>query len=173
MDPQHVWSALERGGATIQGNPATAESPTDLRLAKYNGLLDPPGAEALGSALAEQLGDREVGLVVVWEDVEDVVLGFVVGQRLRVPVLRTFNADGLVGHAGQVPRGARAVLVTDCPRSPVAARAVRALLESAGGELLGLAALVESGAEEEPPLASLVALRDQLGVSPGSRERGA
>jgi adenine/guanine phosphoribosyltransferase-like PRPP-binding protein len=173
MDSQHVWSALERGGAILLGNPASAESPADLRLAKYNGLLDPPGAEALGSALGERLGDREIGLVVVWEEVEDVVLGFVVAQRLSVPVLRTFNADGLVGHAGQVPRGARAVLITDCLRAPLAARAVRALLESVGGELVGLAALVESGLEEEPPLACLVALRDKLGAGMAGRERGA
>jgi adenine/guanine phosphoribosyltransferase-like PRPP-binding protein len=173
MDPQHVWSALERGGAAVQGNPASAESPADPRLAKYNGLLDPPGAEALGSALAEHLGGREIDLVVVWEEVEDVVLGFVIAQRLSVPVLRTFNADGLVGHAGQVPRGARAVLVTDCLRTPHAMRAVKALLENVGGELLGVAALVESGAEEEPPLACLVALRDQFGAGLASRERGA
>jgi len=98
--------------------------------------------------------------VVVWEDVEDLVLGYVVGRRLGVPVLRTFNADGLVGHAGPLPPGAKAILVTDCVRDQVASRAVGALLERAGGELLGLAALVDSGVAEQPLLASLVGGRE-------------
>ena len=162
MDESNVWAALERGGAVQRGHFAEVDGHADLRLAKYNGLLDPSGAEALACALAEQVGERGATLVVVWEDVEDVVLGYVVGRHLGVPVLRTFNADGLVGHAGPIPPGAKAILVTDIVRDPLAPRAVGALLERSGGSLLGAAALVEGGIEDGPLLASLASLRSHL-----------
>ena len=159
MDEAEVWSALERGGAARQVRVDEREGRVELRITKYNGLLDPSGAERLVGTLAERLADRGATLVVVWEDVEDLVLGFVVGRRLGVPVLRTFNADGLVEHAGPLSRGARAILVSDCVRDQVARRAVRALLEASGSALLGVAALVDSGIAEEPLLASLVSPR--------------
>jgi adenine/guanine phosphoribosyltransferase-like PRPP-binding protein len=164
MNEQDIWAALRRGGATGQERFDEREGRSELRMTKYNALLDPSGAEALVGALADQVAKRGANLVVVWEDVEDLVLGFVVGRRLGVPVLRTYNADGLVGHAGPLPAGARAILVTDCVRDPVATRAVRALLERSGGTLLGAAVLVDSGIAEQPPLASLVGV--------GSRESG-
>ena len=100
--------------------------------------------------------------MVVWEDVEDVVLGHVVARRLGVPVLRTFNADGLVGHSGPLPSGVRAILVADSLRDPLAPRAVRALLERSSGTLLGVAILVDSGVSEGPLLASLASLKNHL-----------
>jgi adenine/guanine phosphoribosyltransferase-like PRPP-binding protein len=162
MDEAEVWAALERGGAVQRGHFAEVEGHAELRLGKYNGLRDPSGAERLAAALAERLADSGATLVVVWEDVEDIVLGYVVGRRLGVPVLRTFNADGLVGQAGPLPRGASAVLVTDNLRDPLAPRAVRALLERANGSLLGVAALVDSGLGDEPLLASLASLRKHI-----------
>lgn len=160
MNEADVWAALERGGAARQERADEREGRVEPRISKYNGLLDPSGAEVLVGALAERVAERGATLVVVWEDVEDLVLGYVVGRRLGVPVLRTFNADGLVGHAGPLPPGAKAILVTDCVRDQVASRAVGALLERAGGELLGLAALVDSGVAEQPLLASLVGGRE-------------
>jgi adenine/guanine phosphoribosyltransferase-like PRPP-binding protein len=158
MDEAEVWSALERGGAARQVSFDERDGQVALGMTKYNGLLDPGAAERLVGALAERLKDRGATLVVVWEDIEDLVLGFVAGRQLDVPVLWTFNADGLVGHAGPLSRGARAILVTDCVRDQVASRAVRALLASSGSLLLGVAALVDSGIAEEPLLATLVAL---------------
>jgi len=159
MDEAEVWSALERGQGVLRGHFAEADRHADLRLSKYNGLLDPRGAEMLASALASKLAGSEATLVVVWEDVEDVVLGHVVGRDLNLPVLRTFNADGLVGHAGPLPQGAKAILVTDTVRSPLAPRAVQALLERSGGSLLGVAALVDGGLPEVRPRVSLVSLQ--------------
>jgi adenine/guanine phosphoribosyltransferase-like PRPP-binding protein len=159
MTEAEIWAALERGGLMRVARAAEGGAgPVDPRLGKYNPLLDPRGAEALAEALAGRLAGQGADLVVVWEDVEDVVLGFAVGRRLDVPVLRTFNADGLVGQSGPLPHGARGLLVTDCLRSPLAPRAVRALLESSQGSLLGVAALVDAGVAEGPLLASLTAL---------------
>jgi hypothetical protein len=159
MNEAEVWSALERGAGIQRGHFAEADGHADLRLSKYNGLLDPRGAEVLAGALASRLAGSKATLVVVWEDVEDVVLGHVVGRDLNLPVLRTFNADGLVGHTGPLPHGAKAILVTDTVRGPLAPRAVQALLERSGGSLLGVAALVDSGLSEVRPRASLVSLQ--------------
>src|SRR5438876_10409934 len=111
MQEADAWAALERGGAVHHGHFAEADRHADLRISKYSGLLDPSGAEALAGALAQRLASNGATLVLVWEDVEDVVLGHVVGRQLGVPVLRTFNADGLVGHAGPRPSCAVGVLV--------------------------------------------------------------
>ena len=159
MTDAEIWAALERGGLTrVPRALENSGPPVDPRLGKYNPLLDPRGAEALAEALTERLSESGATLVVVWEDVEDVVLGYAVGRLLGVPVLRTFNADGLVGQSGPLPLGARGLLVTDCLRNPVAPRAVRALLESNAGSLLGVAALVDAGLGDGPLLASLTAL---------------
>ena len=162
MHEPDVWAALERGGGLQRGHFAEGDRHSDLRLAKYNGLLDPRGAESLGSALAEKVVDSGATLVVVWQDVEDIVLGYVVAQRLGVPVLRTFNADGLVGYAGPLPPDGRAILVTDALRDPLVPRAVRALLERSGGSLLGVLTIVETQISDGPLLASLVSLRPHL-----------
>lgn len=156
MDEREVWAALERGGAVRQASAPESERGEVLRVSKYNGLLDPSGSAALFDALAERLAGHGASLVAVWEDVEDVLLGYVVGRHLGLPVLRTYNADGLVGHSGPMPNGARAILVTDTVRDAVGMRAVRALLDRSDGKLLGVAALVDSGLSEEPLLASLV-----------------
>jgi hypothetical protein len=162
MDDREVWAALERGGAVEWGHFAYGDSHSDLRLRKYNGLLDPPGAEMLAQALAARLAGRDASLVVVWEDVEDVVLGYVVGRHLSAPVLRTFNADGLVGHTGPLAEGAKAVMVTDSVRDRLAPRAVQALLERSGGSLVGAAALVDAAVPETALIASLVSMRARL-----------
>src|SRR5205814_1741566 len=60
MEEADVWAALERGGAVQRGHFAESAGHADLRLAKYNGLLDPAGAEALAGALAEPLVDSGV-----------------------------------------------------------------------------------------------------------------
>jgi adenine/guanine phosphoribosyltransferase-like PRPP-binding protein len=170
MNEEEVWSALQRGGV-VQRTLVKDDGDREIQLSKYHTLHDPPSAERLASALATQLADSGATLVVVWEDIEDIVLGFVVGRQLGVPVLRTYNADGLVGHAEPLPPVARAVLVTDCVRDVVAVRAIQALLERASGTLLGVAALVDSGHADVPVLASLVPLRTPEAAQPSSRQR--
>jgi adenine/guanine phosphoribosyltransferase-like PRPP-binding protein len=160
MDVAEIKAGLERGGAVVR--PQVSDGETRFELTKYNGLLDPRGAETLAGALAEQLDQQSATLVVVWEEIEDIVLGYVVARQLGVPVLRTFNADGLVGQSGPLERNARAVLVTDCARDANGSRAVGALLERAGGTLLGVAALVDAGDANLTPLASLCSLRGDL-----------
>jgi hypothetical protein len=167
MNQEEVWAALQRGGVA-QRTYVKDDGSREVQLSKYHPLQDPPSAERLAVQLADQLGASGATLVVVWEDLEDIVLGFVVGRQLAVPVLRTYNADGLVGHAEPLPPGARAVLVTDCVRDVVAVRAISALLERSSGRLLGVATLVDTGLGDVPVLASLASIRAEA-AQPSSR----
>jgi orotate phosphoribosyltransferase len=147
---------LERGGALRRGHFQQASGHTDLIFEKYSGLVDPAGARTLGGALARRLVDFRANVVVVWQDVEDLVLGFVVAGEIGCGLVRAYNADGLVGHSPDLPTSARALLVTDCVRNPNAVRAVRALLEARGGALLGVGALADGEPVEGVAAVSLV-----------------
>jgi adenine/guanine phosphoribosyltransferase-like PRPP-binding protein len=118
--------------------------------AKYNGLADPPGVEELATALAERIRPLGPTAVVVWEDPEDVVIGHVVGRELGVPVIRAYDADGLVGHGPGLPAAPRVVLVSDAVRDPRVVRASRALADHEGGALVATAVL-----EDTPELGAL------------------
>jgi hypothetical protein len=162
MEVGEVWQLLEQGGGVRRGHWAAEGGHSPVQLGRYNGLLDPAGAERLGELLAGQLEGRGVTQIAVWEQVEDVVLGFVVARHLGAAVLRTFDADGLVGHVGSLSAEARAVLVIDAVREPRVPRAVQALLDRSGGSLLGVAALIDLDAPDTPLLARLVSARDAL-----------
>lgn len=110
---------------------------------KYNGMLDPAGAEELVRALAQGARHLNPNLVIIWEEVEDVVLAHILARELSVNVVRAFDDDGLVGFMGSFPQGARALLVTDLVRSESPLRAVEELVSQQGGQMVGLAVLVE------------------------------
>jgi hypothetical protein len=150
MDEQQAIDFLERGGGGTG-----AGSPGD-RPPKYNGLADPGGAEQLGAALAGRLRDAKPAAIVVWEDPEDVVLGHVVGRELGIPVVRAYDADGLVGRSPGLPEAARAALVADAIRDPRVVLAARAMLERERGSLIATAVLVRTP--------ELDGLEDQAGL---------
>jgi adenine/guanine phosphoribosyltransferase-like PRPP-binding protein len=118
----------------------------DDSIPKYNGLSDPPGAEELGRLLAERSRDAGATVVAVWEDPEDVVLGHVVGRELGLPVVRTYDADGLVGTGGPLPTAPRILLVADAVRDARVVRSARALAAREHGALVAAAVLVDSAA---------------------------
>lgn len=136
MDDARVIGLLRRGGG------GTGEDAPGGRPPKYNGLADPAGAEELGGLLAGRLRDVAPTAVVVWEDPEDVVLGHVVGRELGVPVVRAYDADGLVGHSAGLPGSPRVALVADAIRDPRAILAARALCDREGGSLAATGVLV-------------------------------
>lgn len=133
-DERATWQLLARGGCEPRGRGAS----------KYNGLVDPAGAEELARRLVTLVGDLGPTAILVWEDPEDVLLGHVVGRELSLPVVRAFDADGLVGHSAGLPDRPRAVLVADAVRDATIVRAARALVEQGGGSLAGTVVLVET-----------------------------
>jgi adenine/guanine phosphoribosyltransferase-like PRPP-binding protein len=132
-----TWTLLGLGGSAT--NPERA-----IRPPKYSGLADPDGAEELGRALASRVRELAPAAIVIWEEPEDVVLGHVVGRELGLPVVRAFDADGLVGHSSGLPASPRVVLVTDAVRDGRVVRAAQALAEQQGGGLIGTAVLIET-----------------------------
>ena len=138
----HTWALLGRGGSAT--DPQLAVRPP-----KYSGLADPDGAEELGRELAGRIRDLAPAAIVIWEEPEDVVLGHVVGRELGLPVVRAFDADGLVGHSAGLPDAPRAVLVTDAVRDGRVVRAAQALAEQQGGALIGTAVFIETPALRE------------------------
>lgn len=154
-DERDAWELLARGGCEPRGRAAS----------KYNGLVDPAGAEELARRLVGLVGELGPTAILVWEDPEDVLLGHVVGRELSLPVVRAFDADGLVGHSAGLPDRPHAVLVSDAIRDVTVVRAARGLVEQAGGSLVGTVVLVETAelraaAEDAGRLRSLVRLAD-------------
>lgn len=158
MDLAQTWQLLERGGVSPRaGGPARREPGTDepatetgaqdaWQPAKYNGLADPVGADTLGRTLAERARHLGVDTVLIWEEPQDIVLGQVVGRELGVPIVRSFNMDGLVGHSAPLARGDRVLLLADAFRDPATVRAMAALVEQQGAAVVGTAVLVETDA---------------------------
>lgn len=131
--------------------------------AKYDGMVDPAGAEKLGAALAGRLAPLQPDLLLVWQDVEDAVLGFIVARELGVPMIRAYDAEGIVACSGEVPSRARVVAVTDAVRDSNVLLALRSLVERSDGTLLGVGVLDGSGGGPfAVPVVALV---------PGSRGR--
>jgi adenine/guanine phosphoribosyltransferase-like PRPP-binding protein len=137
-----TWALLGRGGSAT--DPDGAADPP-----KYSGLADPDGAEELARELAGRVRVLAPAAVVIWEEPEDVVLGHVVGRELGLPVVRAFDADGLVGHSAGLPDAPRVVLVTDAIRDGRVVRAAQALAAQQGGALVGTAVLIETAALRE------------------------
>ena len=136
MDDTRTAELIERGGGGVSADGPWGGPP------KYNGLADPAGAEDLARALAERLRALDITAVVVWEDPEDVVLGHVIGRELGLPVVRAYDADGLIGHSSGLPEHPRVALVTDAVRDQRVVLAARALAERDGGRLVATAVLV-------------------------------
>ncbi|GAA4904097.1 adenine/guanine phosphoribosyltransferase-like PRPP-binding protein [Stackebrandtia albiflava] len=121
-------------------------------------LRVPADMSAVADALATGLPDADV---VLGPDPGGVLLGPPVAERLRVPFApvcrdRRFffqgphatvtapTGDGeLWAHAAALPPGTRAVLVDDWTESGGTLRAARALVDSAGARLVGVALLVD------------------------------
>ncbi len=163
-----TWPLLERGGVRQSDLARTHPDQAEVRVPKYNGLVDPPGAEDLGRRLAEQARALAPTVVLLWEDPEDVVLGHIVARELGVPAARGYNADGLVGLVGSLPAAGRVLLLADAFRDPTAVRALRALVHQQGGEVAGTAVLLDTDAlaavvDEAGPVVSLASARARGG----------
>ncbi len=169
MDTGKTWQLLAKGGVSRDAIAESAGEQGEGRVAKYNGLLDPSGAEDLGRELAERARAFSPTAVLIWEDPEDVVLGHVVGRELGVAVARSYNADGLVGLSGTLGSGSRVLLVADAFRDPTVVRAMRALVQQQGGVLAATAVMVETAelgaaGDDAGAVVSLVSARGVAGT---------
>jgi len=151
-DSGEVPALLEAGGLSWT-QPAADGGPVDpTGLSKYSALSDPDGAERLGLAVAERVRGRGANVVVIWEEPEDAVLAHIVARELGVRTVRTWNEEGLVGHAGTLPDTPRALLLADAFRDVEPLLAMKAFVEQQGGSVVAAGVLVTTGAEDEAGL---------------------
>ena len=148
----------------------------------FDALADPAATDALATRLAERLQPFEVDLVVVWEELHGVVLGYAVGLRLGVPVAMLSDDEGLVRSATRIIADTRAALVAATTPDRSLARMAASYLEAHDGEL-GVTAtlLARSGASvgtltlaelppDEPTMGTLT--RPDADLAPGQAPRG-
>ena len=90
-------------------------------------------------------------VVLIWERPEDVALAHVVGRELGLPVVRAYDADGLVGHGPGIEPGSRLLLVADAIRDGYVVRAAHALAGQLRGRLVGTAVLIDTPALARSP----------------------
>jgi hypothetical protein len=159
---EEIWQILRNGGLSVERS--DAEGDAGLRLVgRFNGPSDPPGVDALGVMLAERAKTLDPDMVIVGEGAKDLLIGFVVARELKRPLVRCLNLEGLVGTAGDIPEGPRAVFVADKIRKSGFVYAVRNLMEREGGELLAVVSFVTAEAPELPvPWIGLVTAREGL-----------
>lgn len=153
---------LARGGFDIDRFETNGPSST-----KYSGLLDPIGVEELGRRLADAVRPYAANVVVIWEDIEDILLAHVVARELSIGVVRAFDADGLVDVTGSFPSGTRAAILTDVVRYEAPLRAVEELVRQQGGQIVVMAMLVGDGRNATERSWPVVGLVDAADLIPG------
>ncbi|WP_314146477.1 hypothetical protein [uncultured Leifsonia sp.] len=98
---------------------------------------DPVAVEAIAAALSERIGSS--GVVVVWERLDDVVLGHVIATRLRAPLARAFVDEGVIGFDGDFSSGGPAVIVVSEPDAYPGVTALARLARASGATAIVVA----------------------------------
>ncbi len=142
MNDQDVRKSLIAGG--VPGDDLDARPSNQI--GSFSSLCDPQGAEALGRDMAEAFGVHRPTLVVVWEDIENNVLAYIVARALGVKALRVIDASGVLDYEGAFGSDDRVVIVADAFRSEFSINAMRALTEQHGARLVAFGALMSTPA---------------------------
>jgi hypothetical protein len=146
--------ALLAAGGVASGTTESAATVLSLsgRLPKYNGMLDPAGAETLGRMLAQALAEHQPTTVLIWEDSPDLILAHITARELAATVVQAFDTDGLVGFTGTFPPAAKVVLLADTFGEHLVAQALALLVEQQGGTVVATAELFTASGESQAPL---------------------
>jgi adenine/guanine phosphoribosyltransferase-like PRPP-binding protein len=138
-----VLTLLAAGGVPHEELSNLGETPA-ARPSKYDPLRDPRGAEQLGLALAERLRASEPDRILVWDDVEDAVLAWVVARELGCPVVRAMEADGLLDFDGTIADGDRVVVLADAFRQGRILHGMKALVTVNRASVAAVAVLFDT-----------------------------
>src|SRR3972149_6112658 len=165
MTDKEVLKIYEETGGLLRGHfllSSGLHSDTYLQSALV--LQHPTYAEMLGRALAEHFADAHVQ-VVVGPALGGIIVAHEVARTLKVRALFTEREEGQMRlrRGFQIQRGERCVVVEDVITTGGSTREVIRLLEAAGGELVGVGALIDrsGGAAQFPVKAAAL---DSLSV---------
>lgn len=145
MDQEKIRSSLIAGGVGVD----ELEESASNDVSTFSALLDPRGADALVRQLAEQLGEYHPSRIVVWEDLENSVLAYIVARELGVAAVRVVDASGVLDYDGTFTRGDRVAIVADAIRSPQPLNAIRSLSEQHGAQVVVIGVLLATPALDE------------------------
>jgi len=156
-DRSNAWELLAAGGVLRD-----VDAP-----APYRPLVVPAAADELVGQLASAVRGADAKLVLVWDDLDQVVLGQWLAAQLGVPVARAYDADGLVAIREETPLGERVLLVADAVRDPRTLAAMRGIVEQQGSTVAGIAVLVATAelreAAADDPVYALVDWQQRAG----------
>jgi adenine/guanine phosphoribosyltransferase-like PRPP-binding protein len=130
--PGGTWELLAAGGVTPD-----ADAP-----APYRPLRAPSAASELVARFAEVAREATPDLVLVWDELDQIVLGQLVAAQLGVGVARAYDADGLVAIRDDMALDGRVLVVTDALREPRTLAAMRGIVEQQGATVAGVGVLV-------------------------------
>jgi adenine/guanine phosphoribosyltransferase-like PRPP-binding protein len=127
-----TWDLLAAGGVTPEG-----DGPQP-----YRPLRAPSAASELVARFAEVAREANADLVLVWDELDQIVLGQLLAAQLGVGVARAYDADGLVAIRDDAPLDGRVLLVSDALRDPRTLAAMRGIVAQQGSTVAGIAVLV-------------------------------
>ena len=156
-DVSDVWTLLERVGLR---RPAAGPE----AIGSLDTLANPPATDALAALLVSNVEVLAPDLVVVWDGLHNVVLGYAVGLHLAAQVVVLSDDEGLVISATPTRQGQRAVLVSATMPEAASVRMAASYLESQNLMLVGTATLVSRvGGDQTIALAELPAADAESG----------
>jgi hypothetical protein len=142
-------------------------------LPRFRSLSDPRATDELARALAERLEPLSISRIVVWDDIDDVLLAFVIANHLGCAVTRAWNSEGLLEVDIPIGGGDRVAVLGASFENTDAATALRSLTELRSASVIAVATLVETaGLSDLEADAEIVALLSTVNGGSGNRPQG-
>jgi hypothetical protein len=121
---------------------ALADAHVRLELADQTGILDPASTEPLVELIRKRLPNDLAG-VAVGTGIADIVIGYLLGKQLGIPVASIANQDGMLQIGGKLPANGAVSLVIGVLDEPATIGEFVAACSQAGAQAAGVVALVD------------------------------
>ncbi len=136
---------LEHSGAVLRGHFLLASGRhTDVYFEKFRILEQPPVLSALCAEIAA--AHRDSGIqAVAGPTTGGIIIAFEVARQLGVPAVYVESENGVrtLRRGKMLPPGLRVLVVDDVLTTGKSLRGTRSAIESAGGDVLGFAVLID------------------------------
>jgi hypothetical protein len=126
-----------------------------LELGDQTGILDPATTEPLVEMIRKLLPEDVAG-IAVGAGLSDVLLGYLLGKQLAVPVASIANQDGMVRVVGRLPDSGAVWLVISVLDEPATIAEFGAASSRSGAQAAGVVALVDRLSHPDPRVRALL-----------------